>query len=256
MKVTVLGCGPSGGVPLIGNDWGQCDPTNPRNRRRRASILVEEGTHVLLVDTSPDMRQQLLDAGVTRIDAVLYTHAHADHCHGIDEVRSLNRLTGRSLPIYGSAKTLEEIRQRFRYIFAPVNPRYAAAFYKPALEPHVVAGAFEAAGLAVTPFVQDHGSTETLGFRLGRFAYSTDVVRLDEAAFAILAGIDTWIVDCYRREPHPTHTHLEQTLAWIERLRPRRVFLTHMDGLLDYEALKRELPPGVEPAYDGLTIDV
>jgi len=256
MKVTILGCGPSGGVPMVGNDWGECDPANPRNRRRRASILVEEGGHVLLVDTSPDMRIQLLDAAVTRVDAILYTHAHADHSHGIDEIRSLNRLSRESIAIYASAQTIEEIRQRFRYIFAPVNPRYAAAFYKPALDPHIIDGPFEAAGISVTPFVQDHGSINSLGFRFGRIAYSTDVVRLDETAFATLTGIDTWVVDCYRREPHPTHTHLEQTLAWISRVRPRRAYLTHMDGVLDYEALRQELPPGVEPAYDGLEIEV
>lgn len=256
MKITILGCGPSGGVPLVGNDWGDCDPANLRNRRRRASILVEEGRRVLLVDTSPDMRMQLLDAGVSRVDAILYTHAHADHVHGIDEIRSLNRLMGGPVPIYASPKALEEIRQRFRYIFAPVNPKYAAAFYKPALDPHAIDGPFEAAGIAVAPFEQDHGSVTSLGFRFSRFAYSTDVVRLDDAAFAILAGVETWVVDCYRREPHPTHTHLKQTLDWIGRVRPRRAYLTHMDGVLDYETLRRELPPGVEPAYDGLQIEV
>ena len=256
MRVTILGCGPSGGVPLIGNDWGACDPSNPRNRRRRASILVQEGESTLLVDTSPDMRAQLLDAGVSRVDAILFTHAHADHTHGIDDIRSLNRASHEAMPIYGSAETLAEIRRRFAYIFAPVNPLYAATFYKPALDPHVVSEPFSAAALAVTPFWQDHGSIRSLGFRFGRFAYSTDLVRLDEAGFAALEGIDTWVVDAYRREPHPTHTHLRQTLDWIARLRPRRAFLTHMDGELDYEALRRELPNGVEPAYDGLQIEL
>jgi len=256
MRITILGCGPSGGVPLIGGDWGACDPANPRNRRRRASILLEEGASTLLVDTSPDMRTQLLDAGIGRVDAILYTHAHADHTHGIDEIRSLNRASRHALPIYGSAETLAEIRRRFGYIFAPVNPLYAAVFYKPALEPHVISGPFKAAGIPVTPFVQDHGSVTSLGFRVGGVAYSTDLVRLNDAGFAALEGVDTWIVDCYRREPHPTHTHLAQTLEWIARVRPRRAFLTHMDGVLDYETLRRELPPGIEPAYDGLQIEV
>jgi phosphoribosyl 1,2-cyclic phosphate phosphodiesterase len=256
MKVTVLGCGPSGGVPLIGNDWGACDPINPRNRRRRASILVQDGDATVLVDTSPDLREQLLEAGVGRVDAILYTHAHADHLHGIDEIRSLNRATKQAIPIYASSETLEEIRKRFGYIFAPVNPRFTTVFYKPALEPHIVSGPFPAAGIPVIPFVQDHGTVRSLGYRFGRFAYSTDLVRLDDAGFATLIGIDTWLVDCYRREPHPTHTHLAQTLEWIARVRPRRAILTHMDGALDYETLRRELPPGVEPAYDGLQFEL
>jgi len=256
MRTTILGCGPSGGVPLIGNDWGACDPGNPRNRRRRASVLIEEGGAVILIDTSPDMRAQLLDVGTARIDAIFYTHAHADHTHGIDEIRGLNRASGQPIPIYASAETLAEIRKRFSYIFAPVNPGYATTFYKPALVLHTIEGPFAAAGVAVTPFIQDHGFIKTLGFRFHRLAYSTDVVRLDEAAFAILAGIDTWIVDCYRREPQPTHTHLAQTLEWIDRVKPRRAILTHMDRTLDYESLRRELPPGVEPAYDGMVIEV
>jgi phosphoribosyl 1,2-cyclic phosphate phosphodiesterase len=255
MRVTVLGCGPSGGVPLLGNDWGDCDPANPKNRRRRASILVEDRGARLLVDTSPDMRAQLLDAGVGHLDAILFTHAHADHCHGIDEVRALNRAMGKPIPIHASAATLAELRQRFAYIFRPQDPAAGAVFYKPALLTSVIEGPFDAAGVGVVPFAQDHGFSQTLGFRFGSLAYSTDVVGLDEAAFAALEGVETWIVDSYRRTPHPTHSHLAQTLDWIARVRPKRAFLTHMDVQLDYDTLRRELPPGVEPAYDGIVID-
>jgi phosphoribosyl 1,2-cyclic phosphate phosphodiesterase len=256
MIVTMLGCGPSWGVPRIGGEWGACDPANPRNRRRRVSILVEEGGARLLVDTSPDLREQLLDAEVRGIDAVLYTHAHADHLHGIDDLRSVNRLIRKKLPVHADARTLGEIRTRFGYVLAPLQGGARHGFYKPELEPIEIAGPFEAAGIAVTPFVQDHGFSPTLGFRFGGVAYSTDVVRLDEAAFAALAGIEVWIVDCMRREPHVTHSHLAQTLDWIARVKPRRAILTHMDESLDYAALSRELPPGVEPGYDGMRIEI
>ena len=256
MIVTMLGCGPSWGVPRIGGEWGACDPANPRNRRRRVSILVEEAGARLLVDTPPDLREQLLDAAVRGLDAVLYTHAHADHLHGIDDLRSVNWLTRKILPIHADARTLDEIRMRFGYVLAPLQGGPRRGFYKPELEPIEIAGPFEAAGIAVTPFVQDHGFSPTLGFRFGRFAYSTDVIRLDDSAFATLAGIEVWIVDCMRREPHVTHSHLAQTLDWIARLKPRRAILTHMDESLDFATLSRELPPGVEPGYDGLRIEI
>lgn len=253
----MLGCGPSWGVPRIGGFWGECDPQNLRNRRRRVSILVEEGDATVLVDTSPDLREQLLDAGVRRLDAVLYTHAHADHAHGIDDLRSINRLTGQALPIYASAATIAEIRQRFGYVLAPLKAGLGGVFYKPLLEPREIDGPFEVAGLSIVPFQQDHGfSMVTLGFRFGRFAYSTDVIELDDAAFAALEGIDAWIVDCIRREPHVTHSHLEKTLGWIERVKPRRAVLTHMDESLDYDSLCRTLPAGIEPGYDGLVMEI
>jgi phosphoribosyl 1,2-cyclic phosphate phosphodiesterase len=254
MKVRILGCGASGGVPRLGGVWGACDPAEPRNLRRRASILVEEGATALLIDTSPDLREQLLDAGTKRLDAVLFTHAHADHLHGIDDLRSLNRLMRAPLPIYGDAQTLAAIAERFDYVFRPLAE--GASFYKPTLSPRSIDGAFTVAGLEIVPFVQDHGFSTTLGFRIGAMAYSTDAVGLDEAAFAALEGVDLWIVDCLRYEPHPTHSDLAQTLAWIERVKPRRAVLTHMDIQLDYATLSRELPAGVEPAYDGLTLEL
>ena len=256
MRVTMLGCGPSWGVPRIGGDWGTCDATNPRNRRRRVSVLVDTAEAALLIDTSPDLREQLLDAGVRRLDAVLYTHAHADHLHGIDDLRSVNWLMERAIPVFASAETLDEIRRRFGYVFETVKRDRQSAYYKPVLEPHTIVGPFRAAGVAVTPFVQNHGFSATLGFRIGRFAYSTDVIDLDETAFAALAGIEVWIVDCIRRKEHVTHAHLEKALAWIARVGPRRAILTHMDESLDYVTLCRELPAGVEPGYDGLVIEM
>ena len=254
MRVTVLGCGGSGGVPLIGGRWGACDPADSRNRRRRVSLLVEQAGTTILVDTSPDLRAQLLDADVRRIDAVLWTHAHADHVHGIDDLRAVNRLMRRMIDVHADAETLASLQMRFGYAFGP--PSGGAGFYKPCLEPHVIDGPFTVGAVRVVPFAQDHGFSTTLGFRFGPVAYSTDVVTLSEEAFALLDGIDLWIVDCLRYAPHPTHSHLEQTLAWIARVRPKRAVLTHMDPDLDYATLAAQLPPGVEPGHDGLVVEM
>jgi len=254
MKVTMLGCGPSMGVPAIGRDWGACDPSDPRNRRRRASLLIENHGRTVLIDTSPDLREQLLDADVDRLDAVILTHAHADHLHGIDDLRAVNRLMRQAIPLYADAKSLAEVEQRFGYALDPV-PR-DGMFFKPTVTPHVIDGPFVAAGLPVTPFAQDHGYTTTLGLRVGAFGYSTDVTELDDAAFAVLASIDVWIVDCLRYDPHPTHSHVAKTLAWIDRIKPKRAILTHLDRPLDYRELAAQLPPGVEPGYDGLVVEL
>jgi phosphoribosyl 1,2-cyclic phosphate phosphodiesterase len=254
MRVTVLGCGASTGVPTIGPDWGRCDPADRRNRRRRVSVLVETGNLVILIDTSPDLREQLLDAGVARLDAVVVTHAHADHLHGIDDLRSVNRLMQRPIPLYADAKTLAEIGRRFGYVLEPV-PEHGR-YHKPTLVPHEIASPFEIGGIPIVPFAQDHGFSRTLGLRIGGFVYSTDVTELDDAAFATIEGVELWIVDCLRREPHPTHSHLAKTLSWIARVHPRRAVLTHMDQSLDYCELSAELPSGVEPGQDGLVIEI
>jgi phosphoribosyl 1,2-cyclic phosphate phosphodiesterase len=254
MRVTMLGCGASTGVPAIGPNWGSCDPTDPRNRRRRASVLVEVGPVAILIDTSPDLREQLIDARVRRLDAVVMTHAHADHLHGIDDLRELNRLMGQAIPIWADAATLAEIRRRFGYVLEPVSE--PGRYYKPALAAHEIIGRFAIGGIDIVPFAQDHGFSTTLGFRIGPMAYSTDVTALDDDAFAAIAGVELWIVDCARRRRHPTHSHLEQTLAWIARVCPRRAVLTHMDQTLDYRELSTILPAGVEPGQDGLVIEL
>jgi phosphoribosyl 1,2-cyclic phosphate phosphodiesterase len=250
----MLGCGPSTGVPAIGPDWGACDPNDPRNRRRRASLLIESRGQTVLIDTSPDMREQLLGAGVSRLDAVLMTHAHADHLHGIDDLRAVNRAMRRVIPLYADAPTLADIEQRFGYALGP--PPADGFFYKPTVSPHRIDGPFTVAGLPVVPFTQHHGYSKTLGFRIGALGYSTDVVALDDAAFAALADVELWIVDCLRYETHPTHSHLDKTLAWIARVKPGRAVLTHMDRQLDYRELAARLPPGIEPGIDGLVFEL
>lgn len=258
MRITVLGCGGAGGVPLIGNQWGACDPNNPRNRRRRVSILVSEGGTNLLVDTSPDLRLQLLDAGIDNLDAVLYTHTHADHVHGIDELREINRLHRKVIDIYADAKTLQTLHERFAYVFNPPMAKGGEfRYYKPCLEGHEITPGkpFSVGGIEILPFEQDHGFMTSLGFRFGDMAYSTDVAELPETAFAALEGVKVWVVSCLRLEPHPTHAHFERVLGWIDRVKPERAVLTHMSLTLDYDTLAAMCPEGVEPAHDGLMLE-
>jgi phosphoribosyl 1,2-cyclic phosphate phosphodiesterase len=250
MRVTVLGCGTSGGVPVIGNYWGACDPNNPKNRRSRVSVAVEEGDTRLIIDTSPDLREQCLANDIDRVDGVLFTHDHADHTHGIDDLRIMALRSRQRVPIYGDEGTLETLNRRFDYIFKSQDG------YPAICEENLIDGPFEIDGMAVRPFQQHHGFMDTLGFRIGDFAYSTDVVELDDAAFEALAGIKVWIVTALRYEPHPTHAHLAKSLEWIDRVKPERAYLTHMTWEMDYDTLMKELPDGVEPAYDGLVIDL
>lgn len=252
MKVTVLGSGSAGGVPSISRGWGACDPANPRNRRRRPSILLEQDDTVVLVDTGPDCREQLIDAGIRRLDGVLYTHDHADHLHGIDDLREINRAMQAPLPIFAAPEVMASIRQRFPYVLGSVEE--GQSIYKPMLDAHDISGPFTIGGMSVVPFDQDHGYCRTLGFRIGSFAYSTDVVNLPEESFTALSGIRTWVVGCLTFDPHPTHAHLDKVLGWIERLKPERAFLTHMTPSMDYDSLKHRLPAHVEPAYDGMEL--
>ncbi|MFN3592870.1 MAG: MBL fold metallo-hydrolase, partial [Thermaurantiacus sp.] len=225
LSLTMLGCGTSSGVPRVGNDWGRCDPANPKNRRRRVSVLVEHRDTRLLVDTSPDLREQLLDAGVADLTAVLYTHDHADHCHGIDDLRAVFHRRGSRIPCYMDERTRDTLIRRFDYVFDSQDGYPAIAEALP-VAPDMRFGA-----IAVTPIVQEHGPIHSLGFRFeaeGRaIAYSTDLNGIPEASWPLLEGLDLWVVDALRRHPHPTHSHLANTLEWIARARPGEAWLTH-----------------------------
>jgi phosphoribosyl 1,2-cyclic phosphate phosphodiesterase len=259
MRATLLGCGGSGGVPLATGDWGACDPAEPRNRRLRVSLLVESagGTRIL-IDASPDLRQQALSVGgLDRLDAVLFTHAHADHCHGIDDLRRICRLMEGAIPAYGNKATMTELDERFGYVFAPMKP--GLGWYKPHLPAQVVADEpFEIGPIRVTPFAQDHIVMETLGFRFDAggksLAYSIDLKNLGDAGFAVVAGVDLWIVDCLNLTENPIHSDLKRSLAWIERAKPKRALLSHMADDIAYEAVDCATPDHVAPACDGLEV--
>ncbi|MEL7106181.1 MAG: MBL fold metallo-hydrolase [Pseudomonadota bacterium] len=257
-RFTILGCGSSGGVPRLGGLWGDCDPENPKNRRQRCSLLVEQdgpdGTTRALIDTSPDLRNQLLDAGVGTLDAVIYTHGHADHVHGIDDLRQIFFNQRTRLPVWADGPTQDRLLGSFGYVF--VQP--AGSPYPPILDLHTIDGdvTIDGAGgpITFTPFDVDHGSIDALGFRIGDVAYLPDVAEIYDAAWPLLEGLDCWIVDALRRTPHPTHAHLEKTLAWIEKMRPKQAVLTNMHLDLDYATLDAETPAHITPAYDGMTL--
>lgn len=254
MRLTMMGAGASGGVPYVTGEWGQCDPAEPKNRRRRASVLIEIDGARVVVDTGPDFRDQFIDAGPGPIDAVVYTHAHADHVHGIDDIRGVNALMRKQIPAFGYEECLAEIQRRFAYVFAPMDDR--RGWFRPNLGANVIEdGDLRIGGAGLRVFQQDHGVCRTIGIRAGDVAYSTDVVRLDADAIRALKGVKTWIVGCLRREPHFVHAGLDQVMAWADRIGPDRVILTHMNATMDYETLKSELPNGVEPGYDGLVVE-
>ena len=266
IEVDILGCGSSGGVPRLGGpgdggNWGDCDPANPKNRRRRCSILVrrksDSGETRVLVDTSPDLREQLLNARVARLDGVLITHDHADQTHGMDDLRAITLITGSRIDVWSDRQGWKSLMAKFGYCFTqPPGSDYppilnAHEIHEP-FKPFVIAG--PGGSLPVLAFGQGHGQIRSLGFRFGPFAYSSDVDGLDEAAFAALHGVECWIVDALRRTPHPSHAHLAKTLEWVARVRPKRAVLTNMHLDMDYETLSRELPAGIEPAFDGMRL--
>lgn len=261
LRVTILGCGSSGGVPRIGNDWGACDPNISRNRRRRCSILVQRfgqnGSTTTLIDTAPDLRQQLLDVNVGEIDGVLFTHDHADHTHGIDELRVLVYRRRARINAYFDKNTATSIKRRFDYCFE--TP--AGSDYPPILIANeiIVNKTIEITGnggtITFLPFLQHHGSGFSLGFRFDSIAYSSDVSDLPASSLPVLRGLDTWIVDALRYTRHPSHFTVDQALDWIKELRPKRAILTHLHVDLDYETLRLKLPDGVEPAFDGHVIE-
>jgi phosphoribosyl 1,2-cyclic phosphate phosphodiesterase len=258
LRFTILGCGSSGGVPRLGGDWGACDPANPKNRRRRCSMLVEregpDGTTRVLIDTSPDMREQLLDAGVGTLDAVVYTHSHADHMHGIDDLRQIVFNMRARIPVWADGPTQEALLSRFGYAFTQPE----GSPYPPILDLHTINGEVRILGaggeVALTPFRAEHGSMDALGFRIGPLAYLPDVVALPPESWQYLAGLECWVLDALRRKPHPTHVHLALSLEWIAKMAPARAVLTNMHVDLDYAELVAELPAHIEPAYDGLVI--
>lgn len=257
-KVTILGCGSSGGVPRIGGVWGACDPEESRNRRSRCSLLVERGDTTVLVDTSPDMREQLLSANIGWLDGVLFTHDHADQTHGIDDLRALFHNRRQRVQTYMDDPTWQTLNTRFGYCYeTPSGSAYPpiCVLNKIApLEALEITG--DGGSISILPFDQDHGQVRSLGFRFGNLAYSSDVVDLPEESFEALRGVDTWIVDALRYEPHPSHAHVERVLEWVERVKPRRTIFTNMHIDLDYQTLLRELPAGVEPAFDGMVVEV
>lgn len=258
LTFTILGCGSSGGVPRVGQGWGACDPANPRNRRRRCSLLVEQagpgGTTTVLIDTSPDLREQLLDAGVTNLDAVLFTHAHADHTHGIDDLRPLTIQRRRRITVYADTWTSAALHQRFGYCFATPP----GSSYPPILDEHRFAPGDEivvngAGGpIRALAFRLFHGDIDAVGFRFGDVAYAPDVNGIPANSLDSLKDLDIWVLDALRETPHPSHFTLDEALEQIRQLKPRRAILTNLHTDLDYARLAAQLPAGIEPAYDGL----
>lgn len=250
MKVRILGCGTSSGVPRIGNDWGACDPKEPKNRRTRASILIETDTTRVLVDTGPDLREQLLAACVADVDAVIWTHDHADHCHGIDDLRQLFHARGRPVVGYARTATLESLNTRFAYAFDGKDG------YPPTVSGHRLVDDWGFGDLRIRTVDQPHGSITSAGLRFDTgersIGYSTDFNSMTDEMALLFEDLDIWVVDALRYRPHPTHPDLATTLRWIERLKPRRAILTHMDQSMDYAELRAALPSGVEPGWDGL----
>jgi phosphoribosyl 1,2-cyclic phosphate phosphodiesterase len=261
-RFTILGTGSSGGVPRVGNVWGNCDPENPKNRRRRCALLVEKrgprGKTTVLVDTPADIREQLLQARVTNIDGVLFTHDHADHTHGIDDLRGIFFVSKRRIQVYADPVTRRTLESRFDYCFA----QRPGSLYPAILAAHDInppeALRIDGAGgvIEVQPIVQMHGDGTSLGFRFGALAYSPDISAIPEASLPLLQGLDVWIVDALRPAPHPSHFSVDQSLEWIKRLQVKRGILTHMTVELDYSELSRQLPPTVEPGYDGMTVEM
>lgn len=258
LTFTILGCGSSGGVPRLGGHWGDCDPENPKSRRSRCSMLIERETEAgkttVLIDTSPDMRAQLLNANIGNLDAVIYTHAHADHVHGIDDLRMIVFNMRKRLNVWADGPTQDALFSRFGYAF--VQP--AGSPYPPILDMHTIKGdiAISGAGgtITLTPIKVNHGSIDALGFRVGDLAYMPDVAEIYDDAWLQLQGLDCWILDALRRAPHPTHSHYENSLKWIAQVAPRRAVLTNMHIDLDYDTVCNDTPDHITAAYDGMSI--
>lgn len=262
LHLTILGCGSSGGVPRVAQGWGKCDPDEPKNRRRRCSVLLERegegGTTRVLIDTSPDLREQLLDAGVKALDAVIFTHEHADHTHGIDDLRPLVIQNRRRIPVHADERTMAMLMTRFGYCFETPE----GSDYPPILTAHLIPRdgplVIEGAGgpISLLPFPLQHGSIDALGFRIGDLAYTPDVNAIPPESLAPLTGLQCWLIDALRDSPHPTHFSLTEALDWVARMQPERAILTNLHTDLDYGRLTREMPEGISPAYDGMRIKI
>jgi len=261
IRCTILGCGASGGVPRIGHDWGACDKNNPKNRRQRCAVLIEkldaqERVTSILVDAGPDIRAQMLMVNLKKVDALLFTHDHADHTHGIDDLRFLAYRMKTCIEVWADGVTRESLRRRFGYCFADSGgndyPPILSANTIHAPSKFVVTG--DAGPVEVTPIPQRHGKIDSLGFRIGNLAYSPDISGFHSGADELLRGLDVWIVDALRYQAHSSHFNVTQALEWVRILRPKRAVLTHLNVELDYDVLRNELPQGVEPAYDGLIL--
>jgi len=254
VKLRILGCGTSTGVPKIGNEWGRCDPAEPRNHRLRSSILVESAGERVLVDCGPDLRQQLLAADIGRLDAVIVTHAHGDHCHGIDELRPVAQAIEGPVPLYARADVLAELQLRFAYAFEQSD------FYRPVVEGREIENEWRFGNASVRCVDQPHGGPSSLGLRFNEgersVAYAIDFSDLTDEMAALYKGVDLWIADCLTRSPHPTHMHLDGLLGMARELRVGQVYLTHMGNGLDYRTLVAELPDWAAPAYDGLEVEL
>jgi phosphoribosyl 1,2-cyclic phosphate phosphodiesterase len=254
VKVRILGCGTSTGVPKIGNEWGSCDPNEPRNYRLRTSILVESGGERMLIDCGPDLRQQLLAANVGSLDGVIVTHAHGDHCHGIDELRPIAQARGAPLPLYSRASVIEELKVRFGYAFEQSD------FYRPIVASREIGDELHFGAAGVRCVDQPHGGPTSLGLRFEEaaksVAYAIDFSDLTQDMATLYEKADVWIADCLTRTPHPTHAHLDAVLRWASELQVGQLYLVHMGNGLDYQTLVRELPDWAAPAYDGLEIEV
>jgi phosphoribosyl 1,2-cyclic phosphate phosphodiesterase len=262
-RFTILGCGSSPGVPRITGDWGACDPANPKNRRTRASLLVEQladdgALTSIVIDTGPDFRSQMIAVGAKDLHAAVLTHAHADHLHGIDDIRSFVYKNEHRMPVWGDPATMERVMEGFRYVFeTPPGSNYPPIARVMTID---IGGVFEVEGpggaVPFLPVVQHHGDAHSLGFRIGDFAYCTDVSDFPAESLPKLAGLETLVIDCLQYRMHPSHLSLQQALDWIEMLKPKRAILTHMHIPLDYETVRRETPAHIEPAFDGMTIEV
>ena len=256
IEITILGCGSSSGVPAIGNYWGNCNPKNSKNRRLRCSILIKTKELNILVDATPDLRQQLLNSNIKKLDGVLVTHTHSDHINGIDDFRFLNVLMKKDINLYASKEIISKIRERFGYVFESLVPEANGFYYKPCLIPNEINGSFKINGLKITSFIQNHGFTNSTGYRINNFAYCTDVFDFDDNALNNLKNLDLWIVDCLRFEPHKCHAHFDKVMGWINDIKPKKTVLTHMNFEVDYDYIKSLAPKNCIPAYDGLILKV